>query len=106
MRQKPLMSNSVTARIVLLSRVFKPFSRKRPDGYYDMKRMLKGVLVGKGQVLLCGACMEARELTDVEILSRARRNTIVELATLTASARRCWCFDHPRSWHAADLSRL
>lgn len=28
--------------------------QKTPEGYYNMERMLKRVLVGKGDVLLCG----------------------------------------------------
>jgi uncharacterized protein involved in oxidation of intracellular sulfur len=28
-----------------------------PDGYYNLERMLKGVVAGKGQILLCGTCM-------------------------------------------------
>jgi uncharacterized protein involved in oxidation of intracellular sulfur len=66
--------------------------QKTPDGYYNVECMLKGVLAGKGQVLLCGTCMDARGLTDAEILSGARRSTMAELATLTASAEKVLVF--------------
>jgi uncharacterized protein involved in oxidation of intracellular sulfur len=29
--------------------------QKTPDGYYNVERMLKGVVAGKGQILLCGS---------------------------------------------------
>ena len=66
--------------------------QKTPDGYYNVERMLKGVLAGKGQVLLCGTCMDARALTDAEILRGVRRSTMAELATLTASAEKVMVF--------------
>ena len=37
-----------------------------PEGYYNIERMLKRVLAGNGQVLLCGTCMDARGLTPGE----------------------------------------
>lgn len=66
--------------------------QKTPDGYYNVERMLKGVLAGKGQVLLCGTCMDARGLTDTGILNGVRRSTMAELATLTASAEKVLVF--------------
>jgi len=66
--------------------------QKTPDGYYNVERMLKGVLAGKGQVLLCCTCMDARGLSDAEILSGMRRSTMAELATLIASAEKVLVF--------------
>lgn len=66
--------------------------QKTPDGYYNVGRMLKGVLAGKGQVLLCGTCMDARGLTDAEILSGVKRSTMAELASVTASAQKVFVF--------------
>ena len=36
--------------------------QKTPDGYYNLERMLKPI-VRKGEVLLCGTCMDARAMT-------------------------------------------
>ena len=60
--------------------------QKTPDGYYNVERMLKRVLAGKGRVLLCGTCMDARGLSDAEIMAGARRGTMDELAALTIEA--------------------
>ena len=41
--------------------------RKTPDGYYNVERMLKRVLSANGTVLLCGTCMDARDLDDAAL---------------------------------------
>jgi uncharacterized protein involved in oxidation of intracellular sulfur len=66
--------------------------QKTPEGYYNLERMLKRVLVGKGRVLLCGTCMDARGMTDDEITDGARRSTMDELAVITTSAERVMVF--------------
>ena len=60
--------------------------QKPPDGYYNTERMLKRVLAGKGDVLLCGTCMDARGISEAEIVPAARRSTIDELAQATLAA--------------------
>jgi len=59
--------------------------QKTPDGYYNLERMLKR-LAGKGRVLLCGTCMDARGLGDAEMMDGARRSTMDELAGATLGA--------------------
>ena len=66
--------------------------QKTPDGYYNVERMLKGVVAGKGQILLCGTCMEARGLGDTEMMPAARRSNMAELATLTLAADKVLVF--------------
>ena len=60
--------------------------QKTPDGYYNLERMLKRVLAGKGQVLLCGTCMDARGLTEAQLMEGSRRSTMEELAAETLGA--------------------
>jgi uncharacterized protein involved in oxidation of intracellular sulfur len=66
--------------------------QKTPDGYYHIERMLKRVLGAKGQVLLCGTCMEARGLADAEMMAGARRSTMDELAASTLAADKVLVF--------------
>jgi uncharacterized protein involved in oxidation of intracellular sulfur len=66
--------------------------QKIPNGYYNVERMLKGVLAGKGQILLCGTCMDARGLADAEIMSGVRRSSMAELAAITVSAEKVLVF--------------
>ncbi len=57
-----------------------------------IERMLKRVLAAKGQVLLCGTCMDARGLTDGEMVAGARRSTMDELAAATLEADKVLVF--------------
>lgn len=66
--------------------------QKTPDGYYNVERMLKAVLGGKGQVLLCGICMDARGLGEADIIAGARRSTLNELAAATLAADKVLVF--------------
>lgn len=67
-------------------------SQKTPDGYYNVERMLKRVLTGKGRILLCGTCMDARGLTDAEMTAGAQRSTMDELAAATVEADKVLVF--------------
>ena len=67
-------------------------AQKTPEGYYNIERMLKRVLIGKGQVLLCGTCMDARGLTDTDLMEGARRSTMDELAAATTEADKVFTF--------------
>ena len=60
--------------------------QKTPDGYYNVERMLRRLLASKGQILLCGTCMDARGLDDAAIMEGARRSTMDELATQSVEA--------------------
>jgi len=66
--------------------------QKTPDGYYNIERMLKRVLAGKGQVLLCSTCMEARGLTDAEVMPSANRSTMDALAAALLGADKVLVF--------------
>jgi uncharacterized protein involved in oxidation of intracellular sulfur len=66
--------------------------QKTPEGYYNVERMLKRVLVNKGIVLLCGTCLDARGLAEGELIAGARRSTMDELAEATLSADKVLVF--------------
>jgi uncharacterized protein involved in oxidation of intracellular sulfur len=65
--------------------------QKTPDGYYNLERMLKPVL-RKGEVLLCGTCMDARGLTESELTEGARRSSMLELTERTIAADKVLVF--------------
>lgn len=62
-----------------------------PNGFYNLERMLKPIL-RRGQVLLCGTCMDARGLTDAELVDGARRSSMVELTAHTIAADKVLVF--------------
>ncbi|MGC1951737.1 MAG: DsrE family protein [Gammaproteobacteria bacterium] len=65
--------------------------QKVPQGYYNLELMIKAV-ARKGEVLLCGTCMDARGLSDEELVEGARRSTLDELAEQTLAADRVLVF--------------
>lgn len=66
--------------------------QKTPDGFYNVERMLKRVIAGKGRVLLCGTCLDARGIGEAEIMEGARRSTMDELAAATIGADKVLVF--------------
>jgi len=66
--------------------------QKTPDGYYNMERMLKRVVTGKGAVLLCGTCMDARGMTAEDVIEGAGRSTMDELGAATIAADKVLVF--------------
>ena len=67
--------------------------QKPPEGFYNVERMLKRVMTGgKGRVLLCGACMDARGLADADMTEGAQRSGMDELATASLSADKVFVF--------------
>ena len=66
--------------------------QQTPNGYYNVERMLKGVLGRKSQVLLCGTCMDARGIKETEIVEGSRRSTMDELTERTVAAAKVLVF--------------
>jgi uncharacterized protein involved in oxidation of intracellular sulfur len=62
-----------------------------PQGYYNLELMVKSV-ARKGVVLLCGTCMDARGITDADVVEGAERSTMDELADATLAADRVLVF--------------
>jgi uncharacterized protein involved in oxidation of intracellular sulfur len=65
--------------------------QKVPEGYYNLQLML-GRILRRGEVALCGTCMDARGLTSVELVDGARRGTLAQLAEWTAQADKVLVF--------------
>jgi uncharacterized protein involved in oxidation of intracellular sulfur len=60
--------------------------QKTPDGSYNIERMLRGCTTKKAEIGACGSCMDARGLTDEELLAGTRRSSMAELAEWSAWA--------------------
>ncbi|MDI3510964.1 MAG: uncharacterized protein PWQ61_1729 [Betaproteobacteria bacterium] len=59
--------------------------QKVPEGYYNLQLML-GKVLRKGEVALCGTCMDARGLSEADMVPGAQRSTLAHLADWTAEA--------------------
>lgn len=60
--------------------------QKVPQGYYNVEQMLKGVVRRGGVIGVCGTCMDARGITDVDLVEGCHRSTLDELTDWTQQA--------------------
>lgn len=63
-----------------------------PQGYYNIARMLKAVLIRGGQVKACGSCCEARGLTGLSLLEGIEISTMSQLTQWTVEADKVLTF--------------
>lgn len=57
--------------------------QKVPQGFYNIELMVNRVIRSKGQVGLCGSCMDARGMAATEIVDGTHRSSMDELAQWT-----------------------
>jgi uncharacterized protein involved in oxidation of intracellular sulfur len=60
--------------------------QKVPQGYYNVADMLSGVSRRGGTVGVCGTCLDARGVTDGELIEGAVRGSMDQLADWSAWA--------------------
>jgi uncharacterized protein involved in oxidation of intracellular sulfur len=65
--------------------------QKVPEGYYNVALML-GKVLRSGEVALCGTCMDARGMTETDMIEGARRSTLAQLADWTLEADKVLVF--------------
>ena len=53
--------------------------QKVPQGYYNVADMLGIVARRGGKIAVCGTCMEARGITDAELIEGTQHSTMAEL---------------------------
>jgi uncharacterized protein involved in oxidation of intracellular sulfur len=58
-------------------------NQNTPNGYYNIERMLKAVLLKKGKVKLCGSCADARGIKEIKLVEGAELSTMKELTQWT-----------------------
>lgn len=66
--------------------------QKVPQGYYNLESMLRSVVRRGGEIGVCGTCMDARGITDLELAEGCRRSTMDELTDWTQHADRVLVF--------------
>jgi uncharacterized protein involved in oxidation of intracellular sulfur len=66
--------------------------QQTPEGYYNLARMLKGLIARRAEVRLCGTCLDTRGLTSATFLEGAERSSMDELAEWTVWADRVITF--------------
>lgn len=66
--------------------------QKVPQGYYNVEHLLSIVTRRGGEVGVCGTCMDARGITEVELTDGTRRSTLDQLTAWTAAADKVLVF--------------
>jgi uncharacterized protein involved in oxidation of intracellular sulfur len=67
-------------------------NQKVPQGYYNLEVMLGAVTRRRGEVGVCGSCMDARGIADEDLAPGTRRSSMEELADWTLWADRVVTF--------------
>ena len=66
--------------------------QKVPQGYYNLELMLGSVARRGGEIGVCGTCLDARGITDVELAEGCRRSSLDQLTDWTQAADRVLVF--------------
>jgi len=66
--------------------------QKTPEGFYNLERMLKGLTTRSIAVGACGSCLDARGLTDADLLEGVHRSSMEELTAWTMEAEQVLVF--------------
>lgn len=54
-----------------------------PQGYYNIERMIRSVLMKGGRVRICGSCAEARGIRELPLIEGTEISTMQELVQWT-----------------------
>jgi len=57
--------------------------QKVAEGFYNIQLMLGRVVRNNAEVGVCGTCMDARAITDAELMDGTRRSALAELTAWT-----------------------
>ena len=80
-----LLEREEEVTVFLLGDAVAGASQKTPNGFYNIERMLHRV-TSTGKLLLFGTCMDARGISEDEVVADAERSTMDALAEATANA--------------------
>lgn len=67
-------------------------SQNTPQGYYNIERMIRAVLLKGGKVKICGSCAEARGIKDLKLIEGAELSTMKELVHWTLDSDKTMTF--------------
>ena len=57
--------------------------QKVPENFYNIQVMLGRAVRNRGEVGVCGTCMDARAITDSELMEGVHKSSLVELTSWT-----------------------
>jgi uncharacterized protein involved in oxidation of intracellular sulfur len=66
--------------------------QKVPQGYYNVQTMLSAIVRRGGHVGVCGTCMDARGITEAELVEGARKSSLDEWTAWTVESDKVLIF--------------
>jgi uncharacterized protein involved in oxidation of intracellular sulfur len=66
--------------------------QKVPQGFYNVEVMLGNVIHHGGEIGICSTCMDARGITEVDLIIGTRRSSLAELTDWTIWADKVLVF--------------
>ena len=66
--------------------------QKVPEGFYNLQLMVDKVVRKGAEVGVCGTCMDARGITDAELIEGIHRSTLAQLGSWTQWADKVLVF--------------
>ena len=66
--------------------------QKVPEGFYNVELMLRRVVRNSGEVGVCGSCIDARAITEAEIIDVSHKSSLAELTSWTQWAHKVIAF--------------
>ncbi len=60
--------------------------QKLPSGHYNVQTMLSTLVHRERPIAVCGSCLDARGISDAELVEGAHRSTMEELTAWTIEA--------------------
>ncbi|MFH1297162.1 MAG: DsrE family protein, partial [Bacteroidota bacterium] len=58
-------------------------NQNTPQGYYNIERMIRSVILKGGKVKICGSCAEARGIKELKLIDGTELSTMKELVKWT-----------------------
>ncbi|MHB8087662.1 MAG: DsrE/DsrF/TusD sulfur relay family protein [Anaerolineaceae bacterium] len=67
-------------------------NQNTPQGYYNIERMLKSVILKGGLIKACGSCAEARGLKELSLIEGVELSTMSQLTQWTVESEKILTF--------------
>jgi uncharacterized protein involved in oxidation of intracellular sulfur len=65
---------------------------KTPNGYYNIERMMKSILLNGGNIKLCGTCAQARGIFDIPLLEGVEKSNMIEYTNWVVESEKVLIF--------------
>ena len=74
-----------------------------PDGYYNIERMVKLLVLKGAKVKICGTCVKARGLQDIDLIEGTETGIMAELTNWVVNSDKIITFWADPQFHSFRL---